>query len=192
MKKAILFLTILAFCFISCEDFFKDDDGKEKNAKTSEKKVKDIKYTVTSDSSTDTNSIEFSFADEVKKLKAGDIHIKNKSGSVKKGKLSGSGASWSLQVTTFAPGKIEVKIKKSGIEDKKKKINVYHWLYTDLPGECGCDNCGEEQDYGEQGCDNCGERDCDECGGHDHDECIEYDCYDCKDQGCQECIIILT
>jgi len=38
-----------------------------------------------------------------------------------KGKLSGSGASWSLEVTASTPGKIEVKVVKPGIEGKKRK-----------------------------------------------------------------------
>jgi len=184
MKKVIFFLTILAFCFISCEGLDDDDDGKGKSVKTSVKKVKDIKYTVKSDNKTHTNSLEFTFADEIMGLKAKDIHIKNKSGSVKKGKLSGSGASWSLEVFTSVPGRIEVKIKKSGIEDKKKKVTVYHWLYIDLPEEWDCDKCEEEQDY----CDDCEENDSGECDEQDCDECIEYNCYNCKDQGCDACI----
>ena len=177
MKKAILFFTILAFCFISCDDLFDDDDNdggrKGKNAKASEKKVKDIKYTVTPDNGTDTNSIEFSFADDVKGLKAKDIHIKNKSGSVIKGKLSGSGASWSLEVVTSVQGIIEVKIIKPGIDDKKKNVNVFRRINISAPEKCDCCNCECEN--------NC---------GADCDEFIEYDCYNCKDQGCDDCNII--
>ena len=179
MKKLILFLTILTFCFVSCDGFFfDDDDGKEKSAK----KVKDIKYTVLSNSGINTSSIEFNFVDKISGLKAKDIHIKNKSGSVVKGKLSGSGTSWSLEVITSAPGRIEVKIKKSGIEDKKKKVDVFHWLYTSLPEECDCEKCDGETDCCEE-CGVCEEQDC--------DACTEYDCNNCKDQGCDACVVAM-
>jgi len=180
MKRAILFLAILAFCFISCDDLFDDDDEKGKHPKTAEKKVKDIKYTVKPDNNTDTKNIVFSFAKEIKGLKEKDIHIQNKSGSVIKGKLSGKGDSWSLKVITSAAGKIEVEIKKPGIEGKKKKVNVYLWVNADLPEELDCTQCGE-QDCCDECEQNCGEQDC---------ECIEYDCYSCKDQGCGECTVI--
>jgi len=157
-------LAILAFCFISCDDLFDDDEEKGKPPKTSEKRVKNIKYSVKSDNNTDTKSIEFYFAKEIKGLKEKDIHIQNKSGSVIKGKLSGKGDSWILEVITSASGKIEVKIIKPGIEDKKKKVNVYHWLNVDLPEEQDCTQCGEQDCCDE--CENdCGEQDC---------ECIEY------------------
>ena len=175
MKKIVIFLLILVFCFISCDYLFdddNDDDRKGKDVKASEKKVKDIKYTAAPDNNTDTNSIEFTFADEIKTLKAEDIHIKNKSGSVIKGKLSGSGGSWSLEVVTSARGMIEVKIKKHGIEDKIKKVNVY--LSASAPENCDCNKCDEEQ--------KCCKQDC----GTD----IEYDCNSCKDQGCDDCNII--
>ena len=197
MKKTVLFLTILAFCFTSCENPLNDDLGAAKNAvghekKTPEKpthrKPKDIKYTVTSDNNTHTNSIEFSFDGDINELKAEDIHITNKSGSVIKGRLSGSGAFWSLEVTASVPGKIEVRIVRPGIEGKKKKIDVYHF-HINFPEIC--EKCGKEYDN----CD-CEEKCCDECAGYEcHncrdqgcDECTEYNCYYCKDTGCDACI----
>ena len=191
MKGAALLVTILAFCFTSCENLLHDDLGAGKSAgihdkKTPEKPAKNINYTVTSDKNTHTDNIVFSFDGDVKELKAKDIHITNKSGSVKKGKLSGSGASWSLEVTTSVPGKIEVKIVKPGIEGKKKKIDVYH-LYINFPEIC--EECGKENDS----CD-CEEKYCDDCAGYEcHNctdtgcACIEYNCYYCKDTGCDAC-----
>jgi len=195
MKRTLLFLAILVFCFISCEDLIDDDLWAAKSAKGSEKKTpkkptpvkpKDIKYTVTSDNNVHTDNIVFSFDGDIKELKAKDIHITNKSGSVKKGKLSGSGASWSLEVTTSVPGKIEVKIVKPGIEGKKKKIDVYRLNinFSEI-----CEECGKEND----GCD-CEEKCCDDCAGYEcHNckdtvcACIEYNCYYCKDTGCDAC-----
>ena len=184
MKGAALLVTILAFCFTSCENLLHDDLGAGKSAgihdkKTPEKPAKNINYTVTSDKNTHTDNIVFSFDGDVKELKAKDIHITNKSGSVKKGKLSGSGAYWSLEVTASTPGKIEVKIVKPGIEGKKKKMNVYH-LHINSPDEC--DICGEEKCS-----DNCDEYDCHNCKNQGCDECTDYNCYYCKDTGCDAC-----
>jgi len=191
MKRTVLFLTILAFCFSSCENILHDDLGAGKSAGIHDKKTpekpKDIKYTVTSDNSTHTNNIIFSFDGDIKELKAKDIHITNKSSSVKKGKLSGSGASWSLEVTASVPGKIEVKIVKPGIEGKKKKMDVYH-LYINFPEEC--DICGKEHDNcdcEEKCCDDCDEYDCNNCKDQGCDACTEYNCYYCKDAGCDAC-----
>ena len=213
MKRAVLFLTILAFCFTSCENLLHDVLGTGKSAVGPEKKIpektspekpaKDIKYTITSDNKTHTNSIEFSFDGDIKELKAKDIHITNKSGSVKKGKLSGSGALWSLEVTASTPGKIEVKIVKPGIEGKKKKMDIYHKhiIFPEKCDKCGkehdncdceekcCDECaGYECPYcKDQGCKECTEYDCPYCEDAGCDACTEYNCYYCKDTGCDAC-----
>jgi hypothetical protein len=92
----------------------------------------DITYNVTqtdgADGTADTTAINFTFSGAVSDLTANDITITNstnRTGSVTKGVLSGSGTSWSLAVTVAAPGNVTVSIIKTGIETGTKNVTVY-------------------------------------------------------------------
>jgi len=76
------------------------------------------------DGTADTTGITFTFSGDVTGLTASDIAVTNGTGTVTKGSLSGSGTSWSLDVTVTTSGNIIISINKVGIEAGSKLMVI--------------------------------------------------------------------
>jgi hypothetical protein len=95
----------------------------------------DITYTVEANGTAETETstkLKFTFSEAVSGLKVEDINIfdrigggAEKNSSVKGGALTGSGTSWTLNITKVREGKIRVSIEKKGIEGGRKTVFVY-------------------------------------------------------------------
>jgi hypothetical protein len=87
-----------------------------------------VAYTVTADGesgATTSTKIDFVFNAAVEGLTAEQITLTNGTGTVTKGDLTGSGASWSLEINVEAAGDITVAIDKPGIASGAKTITVH-------------------------------------------------------------------
>jgi alpha-tubulin suppressor-like RCC1 family protein len=77
------------------------------------------------DGLTDSTAITFAFDKVVEGLTAEQIVVADDTGSVAKGDLTGSGASWTLGITVNTAGTVKVSIAKEGIASAAKDVAVY-------------------------------------------------------------------
>ena len=94
-----------------------------------------ITYTVAPDSTASTVSLVFTFSEGVSSLTASNITITNGTGSAVKGStLTGSGTSWTLPITVYMAGTVNVSIANTGIEAGTKTVTVVRPItYTVAP-----------------------------------------------------------
>jgi hypothetical protein len=86
--------------------------------------IADIPYTITPSGDPTTDLLTFDFDTAVSGLTEDDITITNGTGSATKGTLSGSGTSWSLDITTLTYGTVSVVITKTPIESAAKTVSL--------------------------------------------------------------------
>ena len=86
-----------------------------------------------------TSVLTLTFDKDVKNLKAGDINLKDLSGTgVKKGAVTGDGKVWKLAVTDLKKsGSVDVTLKKSGYNITQIANNIVSLWYTGSTGEAG-------------------------------------------------------
>jgi len=125
-KKFWLGMLVMALVFgtIGCDNGSNDGSAGSGSSGGTD----DITYTVEANGTLaeeTTTQLTFTFNKAVSVLKAGDINIFDSTGAARKGILAGGGTSWTLDITVIVPGKVKVKINRTGIEDNEKTVMIH-------------------------------------------------------------------